>query len=256
MPWRELSVMDQREEFVRLALAPGANKSELCRGFGISRNKSHKWLKRYAAEGRAGLGDRSRRPHCSPTRSSDAIETEVLRIRARSNGAWGGRKIAAVMRREGVKPVPAPSTITEILRRHGKLEQRAAEHPGPYQRFERAQPNELWQMDFKGHFALPKGRCHPLTVIDDHSRYALAVEACGDEQDLTVRARLTAVFRRYGLPFVMLMDNGPPWGDSGGAALHDLYRLADAARGAGDTWAALSSANPRQGRALSSHVQR
>jgi len=248
--------MDQREEFVRLALAPGANKSELCRGFGISRNKGHKWLKRYAAEGRAGLGDRSRRPHCSPTRSSDAIETEVLRIRARSNGAWGGRKIAAVMRREGVKPVPAPSTITEILRRHGKLEQRAAEHPGPYQRFERAQPNELWQMDFKGHFALPKGRCHPLTVIDDHSRYALLVEACGDEQDLTVRARLTAVFRRYGLPFVMLMDNGPPWGDSGGAALHDLYRLADAARGAGDTWAALSSANPRQGRALSSHVQR
>jgi transposase InsO family protein len=215
MPWRELSIMGQREEFVKLALVPGANKSELCRRFGISREKGHKWLKRYAAQGRAGLCDRSRRPHCSPTRTPDPVETEVLRIRAMSNGVWGGRKIGAVMRREGVKRVPAPSTITAILRRHGGLEQRAAEHPGPYQRFERAQPNELWQMDFKGHFALGRGRCHPLTVIDDHSRYALAVEACGDEQDMTVRERLTAVFRRYGLPFVMLMDNGAPWGDSG-----------------------------------------
>jgi transposase InsO family protein len=215
MPWQELSVMDQREEFVRLALATGTNKKELCRRFGISRSNGYKWLRRYAAQGRTGLADRSRRPHRSPQRTEEAMEAEVLRIRAKSNGAWGGRKIAKVMRRNGLEAVPAESTITEILRRHGKLEQRAAEHPGSYRRFERAHPNELWQMDFKGHFAVSRGRCHPLTVIDDHSRYALAVDACGDERDMTVRERLTAVFRRYGLPFVMLMDNGPPWGDSG-----------------------------------------
>src|SRR5882672_7217674 len=97
MPWRELSVMDQREDFVKLASFVGANKSELCRRFGISRSKGHKWLKRYTAQGRAGLGDRSRRPHCSPTRTPDPVETEVLRIRAMSNGVWGGRKIGAVM---------------------------------------------------------------------------------------------------------------------------------------------------------------
>jgi len=113
--------------------------------------------------------------------------------------------------------VPAPSTITEILRRHGKLEQRAHEHPGPYQRFERELPNELWQMDFKGHFPTSRGgRCHPLTVIDDHSRYALCAQACGNEQDGPTRERLVTVFRRYGLPDAMLMDNGGPWGDSGG----------------------------------------
>lgn len=210
--------MDQREEFVRLALMPGTNKEELCRRFGISRSNGYKWLRRYAGEGRAGLADRSRRPHRSPERTEAAVEAEVVRIRARSNGAWGGRKIAKVLQRNEPAPAqrhPAPSTITEILRRHGQLEQRAAEHPGPFRRFERAKPNELWQMDFKGHFALSQGRCHPLTVIDDHSRYALALEACGDERDTTVRVRLTAVFRRYGLPFVMLMDNGPPWGDSG-----------------------------------------
>jgi transposase InsO family protein len=140
----------------------------------------------------------------------------VLRIRDESNNAWGGRKIAHVMEREGATVVPAMSTITEILRRHGKLEQRANEHPGPCQRFERAQPNELWQMDFKGDFALSRGRCHPLTVIDDHSRYALCAQACGNEQDAATRQHLAAVFRRYGLPDTMLMDNGSPWGDSGG----------------------------------------
>jgi len=216
MSWRELSVVDQREEFVRLALAPGANKRELCRRFGISRSKGYKWIGRYLAKGRDGLADRSRRPHHSPTRTAAAIEAEVLRIRKDSNNAWGGRKIAHVLVRSGELDVPAPSTITEILRRHGKLEPRANEHPGAYQRFEREQPNELWQMDFKGDFATGRGRCHPLTVIDDHSRYALAVEACSTQQDRSTRERLIAVFRRYGLPDAMLMDNGVPWGDSGG----------------------------------------
>jgi transposase InsO family protein len=112
--------------------------------------------------------------------------------------------------------VPAPSTITEILRRNGKLDQRAHEHPGPYRRFERAQPNELWQMDFKGDFAIGRGRCHPLTVLDDHSRYSLGLEACANQQEQSTRERLMSVFRRYGLPHTMLMDNGSPWGDSGG----------------------------------------
>lgn len=210
-------MIEQREDFVRLALAPGANISELCRRFRISRANGYKWLGRHRAEGRPGLADRSRRPHRSPMRAAAAVEAEVLRIRNESNNAWGGRKIAVVMRREG-KVVAVPSTITEILRRHGKLEQRVAEHPGPYQRFERAQPNELWQMDFKGDFAIERGRCYPLTVLDDHSRYALAVEACGDQRDRTTRERLTGAFRRYGLPDAMLMDNGSPWGDSGGRA--------------------------------------
>jgi transposase InsO family protein len=216
MPFRELSIVDQREEFVMLALRPDANKSELCRRFGLSRSKAYKWLSRYKLEARAGLCDRSRRPHRSPTRTAIEIEAEVLSIRKSSNNAWGGRKIAHVLKREGLVAAPAASTITEILRRHGKLTPGETEHPGPFQRFERSRPNELWQMDFKGDFATGTGRCHPLTVIDDHSRYALGVEACATQQDRSTRERLMAVFRRYGLPDVMLMDNGSPWGDTGG----------------------------------------
>ena len=214
MPWAEASVMELREEFVRLALAPGANVSELSRRFGIERSTGRKWVERYKAEGSAGLANRSRRPHGSPSKTDVATEAEVLRIRAENNNAWGGRKIAWTMAAKGWPAVPATSTITDILRRHGKLD-RDAQHPGPHIRFERAEPNELWQMDFKGHFPMAKGRCHPLTVLDDHSRYSLGIEACSDEQDLTVRSCLTTLFRRYGLPFAMLMDNGSPWGDSG-----------------------------------------
>jgi transposase InsO family protein len=214
MPWRELSIMDQRDEFVRLALARGANRSELCRRFGISRDKGYKWIARYRAQGGAALADRSRRPHSSPTRTPEGVETEVLRIRAASNNAWGGRKIAKVLSGR-LEKVPAASTITAILRRNGKLEERGNEHPGAYRRFEHAMPNDLWQMDFKGHFAIGHGRCHPLTVLDDHSRYALGIAACDNQQDMTTRHCLVAIFRRYGLPLAMLMDNGSPWGDPG-----------------------------------------
>ena len=58
--------------------------------------------------------------------------------------------------------------------------------------------------------ATETGRCHPLTVLDDCCRYALGLRACANETDPTVRRELTAVFRRYGLPWRMLADNGYP----------------------------------------------
>jgi transposase InsO family protein len=112
-------------------------------------------------------------------------------------------------------PKLAPSTITGILRRGALLNQTALP-PRPFQRFERAAPNELWQMDFKGNFPFFNGaRCHPLTVLDDHSRFSVLLQACADEREQTVRAVLTEAFRRYGLPAAMLMDNGSPWGAAG-----------------------------------------
>ena len=140
------------------------------------------------------------------------MELAVIVMR-NQHPAWGGRKIAKRLEVIGHQGVPAPSTITEILRRHERLNEAEASKHSPHKRFERAQPNELWQMDFKGHLALGnRHRCHPLTVLDDHSRYALCLAACRNEQSGTVKERLTATFRRYGLPEQMLMDNGGPWG--------------------------------------------
>jgi transposase InsO family protein len=206
--------MSQRREFVALARAEGANVSELCRRFGISRRVGYKWLARYRAGGDAGLADRSRRPHRSPGQTRAEIEGKVVALRE-AHPAWGGRKLRRRLLDLGAQAVPAPSTITEILRRNGRLDEAEAAQHKAFQRFEHADPNDLWQMDFKGHFATEQGRCHPLTVLDDHSRYALALAACANERTETVQQRLTAIFRRYGLPERMLMDNGSPWGDDG-----------------------------------------
>ena len=217
MPFWERSVMSLREECAGLANAPGANRRELCRRFGISAPTGYRWLQRYLDAGRDGLEDRSRRPQHSPNQTSPKLEAAVL-ARRRQHPSWGGRKLAARLRALGREPVPAPSTITEILRRHSLLDPARAGQPRAHQRFEHDAPNQLWQMDFKGHVPCGAGRCHPLTVLDDHSRYSLVLAACGDERTATVSARLSGSFRRYGLPEVLLVDSGPPWG--GGAARH------------------------------------
>lgn len=215
MPWHEVSAMDQRREFVRLALQEGVNRRELCRRFGISPAIGYKWLGRFVA-GEEELADRPRRPHTSPGRCSAETEGRVLSVRD-AHPAWGARKIARCLDREG-RDAPAVSTIHQILRRHGRVSAPAAGAPGGWQRFEKPAPNLLWQMDFKGWKRLTRdGRCHPLTVVDDHSRYAVCLDACADQQGETVREQLTATFRRYGLPEAMFVDNGAPWGDSAGA---------------------------------------
>jgi transposase InsO family protein len=210
MPWREVSVMEQRREFVKLAMQEGVNRRELCRRFGISAQTGYKWLDR-SASGDAMLGDRSRRPNCSPGRSGPSIEAQVLAVRD-AHPVWGARKIARCLMREG-HDVPAVSTVHAILRRHGRVVPPAGTPGQPYRRFEKEAPNLLWQMDFKGHMPLGNGMsCHPLTMVDDHSRFALCVAACADEQGKTVQIHLEATFRRYGLPEAMYVDNGGPWG--------------------------------------------
>ena len=219
MPFRECSIVDDREEFCRLARAPGTNVRELCRRWRIGSATAYLWLDRYARVGREGLGDRSRKPLSSPHRSSSDVEDKVLAVRA-EHPAWGGRKIRRVLTNAGMTATPAASTITQILRRHGKLAGPRAGQARDFVRFEHAAPNDLWQMDFKGHFALARGRCHALTVLDDHSRYSLEIGACANERGTTVQARLEAVFERYGLPLRILADNGSPWGTAGSDQKH------------------------------------
>jgi transposase InsO family protein len=212
MPWREVSIMDQRREFVRLANQEGANRRELCRRFGIHPDTGYKWLGRWAAD--EELADRCRRPHSSPMRTERAIEDRVLALRD-DHPAWGARKIAHCLARAGID-VPAISTVHEILRRNGRIVPPPG-GPAAHQRFEKPAPNLLWQMDFKGWVKLANGsRCHPLTILDDHSRYSISLEACANEQGDTVQKRLELTFHRYGLPEAFFVDNGTPWGDSSG----------------------------------------
>lgn len=211
MPWQEQSRMSLRQEFVALASQDGANVRELCRRFGISAKTGYKWLGRAAEAGAAGLVDRSRRPRTSPTKTAAETEERVVALRG-AHPTWGGRKIAAWLEQHGVAAAPAPSTITSILARQGRLDGPRAGEPRTYRRFEHATPNALWQLDFMGHKPLRQGRVHPLTVLDDHSRFGLGLIACPHERGRLVQQHLIAVFQAYGLPQAILADHGPPWG--------------------------------------------
>jgi transposase InsO family protein len=217
MPWQERSIMSERQEFIMLAGQEDANIAGLCRQFGISRKTAYKWLER-AKQGDTALLDRSRRPQTSPQRTSAELEARIVDLRQR-HPAWGGRKLHHRLQAMG-EPAPPPSTITSILRRHGLLS--ATPPRRDFVRFAREQVNDLWQMDFMGHRALTTGRVHPLTVVDDHSRFALLLNACANQQQTTVKAQLTALFRHCGLPQIILCDNGAPWATAGMGGLTSL----------------------------------
>jgi len=210
MPWSTRDTMSLREEFITLASQEGANRRELCRRFGISPQTGYKWLARFAQNGLSGLADASRRPLHSPGTTQEPLQQAVLALR-REHPAWGGRKIARRLQDLGQSSL-ASSTVHSILRRHGLITAQASADAQPWQRFEHEHPNAMWQIDFKGYVDTAGGRCHPLTLLDDHSRFNMAIRACARQEGATVREQLIEVFQTYGLPVRINADNGAPWG--------------------------------------------
>jgi transposase len=207
MTWKVTNVMDQRIEFVVCALQDPTSFSALCRKFEISRPTGYLWLARYRECGTlTALVNHSRRPHTSPTQTPPDVESQVIALRQRYG--WGGKKLAILLARVGVDlPVV---TINRIIHRHGLIDPQDVHRPAT-KRFERQQPNQLWQMDFKGEFRTAQSVCYPLSIIDDHSRFALGLYALGNREGKTTLPCLIEVFSTYGVPDAMLMDHGYPW---------------------------------------------
>lgn len=210
MPWRECSKMDQKEDFVEEALGDDANKSAVCRAYNVSRTTGYKWLRRYL-ENRSllDLGDRSRRPHSSPNRTPAEVEAKVVELRQAEG--WGARKLRHLLLAEGIEL--SESTINRIIKRKGLIRDRDVHRPA-LKRFEFEAPNDLWQIDFKGPIRLAgKGRCHPMSILDDHSRYLVGLIALPSIRAELVLSSLVHVFTIFGLPKAILTDHGVPfWG--------------------------------------------
>ena len=213
--------MDQRIDFVALSLNEETTFSDLCRRFNISRPTGYKWLKRFYKDGVEGLRDRSRRPIHSPGQTTEEIE-DMIELMRKKDPEWGPKKIHRLllnMQSTGhysFEKVPAASTIGSILKRRGLIRKEKSDKAHSWQRFEYDYPNELWQMDFKGPVLMRNQmNCYPLTVTDDHSRYNIALQACKNQCYEIVREHLTNAFKTYGMPAMILCDNGPPWGLAG-----------------------------------------
>jgi transposase InsO family protein len=219
MPFENKTVMKQRTEFVLLVRADKKIKfGELCKRYKISRTTGYKWYGRFKAGGITALEDKSRRPANSPGRYKKEIEDYVINLR-KNESDWGPKKLRRILlnrTEDGSYPydkVPCRNTIGRMIKRNGLTDPLISEQSKPTQYFEYKEPNDLWQMDFKGYFAmLDKHNCHPLAILDDHSRFNIGLYACNDQKNLTVQIHLIEAFEKYGLPERILADNGHPWG--------------------------------------------
>jgi len=222
MPWSTPSVSELRTAFVHAVRTAKRPVATACRDFRISRKTAYKWLARFDAQ--EPLGDRSRKPAHSPTRSSEALENAVLAVR--EEYGWGPRKIVAYLRNHH-QPAPPVRTAAAILHRHGRSTPTPPPAREDLQRFERSEPNQLWQLDFKGFIEVARQRVYPLTVLDDHSRFLLAL-ACGHDVTMTRAWNvLWSVFGEYGLPDAILCDNAfGSWGPGVSWFEAQLMRLA------------------------------
>jgi len=198
--------MDQRVEFVLRAKTGDESITALCRSYGISRPTGYLWLHRYQEVGSVnGLAEHSRRPLQSPGRTAEDLEAAVLALRDKTG--WGGPKIAKVLEQRGLQI--APATAQRILKRCGRVVPPVVEKTKL--RFAREQCNELAQMDFKGEYTLPQGKCYPLSLLDDCSRYLHGLWPLSSTGGAGVKQTLEVYFKEQGVPLSLLMDHGTPW---------------------------------------------
>ena len=207
MPWARTDVGEQRVKFVVRAVSGKERMSALCHEFGISRPTGYRWRRRFELAGSVtGVVERSRRPAHSPWQTAPSREERVVALR--QEYGWGAKKIAVLLQEEGV--ALTVTTINRILKRRGLVGWKDSHVPA-LERFERAAPNELWQMDGKGEYRASDGKCYPLSILDDHSRYAVVLYGLEAFTCELVYPCLVRTFERYGVPEAMLMDHGSVW---------------------------------------------
>ena len=209
MRWGVKEKGDQRIGFVMRAASGEEKMSRLCREFEISRPTGYLWLKRYrdASNSLTAVVERSRRPKNSPRRTRAEYETRVVELRQELG--WGAKAIRHVLEREeGIRL--GRMTVHRIIERNGQIREEDRHRPATT-RFQREEPNQLWQMDFKGQFPMGEGQCFPLSVLDDHSRYLIGLQALPGTRTEGVETALRKFFLEYGVPQAMLMDHGTPW---------------------------------------------
>jgi putative transposase len=215
MPWKERRTMSLKLEFVERAMQPGAKLAPLCREYGISRPTGTKWVKRFKAEGYAGLEERSRRPASSPLSLAEELVMAVLEQRER-HPSWGAKKLRDLLLRRFGDATPSIATIVRILKRAGVV--RARQRRRPLSVVDRAPSatataaNDIWTIDFKGWWRTQDGsRCEPLTVRDAYSRYVLSAAVLTATTGRQVQAELVRLFKKHGLPRAIQSDNGSPF---------------------------------------------
>lgn len=221
-----LGVVEQRHAAVLEVLVGGAPVTEVAGRYGVSRQTLHRWLRRYAVSGLAGLVDQASTPRSCPHQMPPEVEAQIVAMR-RAHPGWGPRTIGHQLARDGVGPVPGRSSIYRALVRHGLIDPQARKRRrADYKRWERALAMELWQMDITGGVVLTDGtRLQVLTGLDDHSRFCVTAKVLVRPTARPVCKAFAEAMRAHGVPEQVLTDNGKVFtarfGKGTGAVLFD-----------------------------------
>jgi len=205
----ELGVVEQRLSAVLEVLNDGVSVTEVAERFGVTRQSVHRWLRRYADRGLAGLVDQSTAPGSCPHQMSPPVEARIVEMRVEHPG-WGPRTIGFWLAKEGVDPVPGRSSIYRCLVRHRMITPEARKRSkGDYRRWERSRSMELWQMDIVGGVRLADGsEAKIVSGVDDHSRFCISAHVVPRATARPTCEALALAMRRYGVPAEILTDNG------------------------------------------------
>ena len=247
MPWRETDPMNQKALFIADYLRNSYSITDLCEHYQISRKTGYKWIDRYLIEGPMGLEDRPRRPKTINRRTPQKIEDAIIKARHK-HPTWGAKKLLKYLSNDyDLSELPVKSTVCDILKRNNlvpkKRRRRPATHPGKPV-VDMLAPNQTWCADYKGQFKTRDGvYCYPLTITDGYSRYILECKALLSTELETAKTAFKTVFRQYGLPQVILTDNGTPFAAN---SLARLTRLSAWWIQLGITPALIEPGNPQQ----------
>jgi transposase InsO family protein len=205
----ELGLVELRYQAVLEVVNQGASVTEVAVRFGVTRQTVHRWLRRYAGEGLAGLADGSARPLSCPHQMPPEVEARIVELR-RANPGWGPRTIRFRLEAEWVAPLPGRSSIYRCLVRHGLIEPEARRRKkADYRRWERSRAMELWQMDIVGGVQLVDGwKASIVSGVDDHSRFVISARVVERATARPVCDALALAMRTFGVPREILTDNG------------------------------------------------
>ena len=224
MPWKRSEPMEQRTEFALKALK-SENFRALCQEYGISTKTGYKWREGFLSRGIAGLAEESRRPRSSPQQLKEEEVCQIVRLKF-AHPYWGPRKIRELYLRQHGE-VASLSSFKRVLEAAGltqRRKRRRATEAGRLSSGAKAKAvNEIWTVDFKGWWHGTEGRCEPLTVRDEFSRYLLELRQVPNARSHTVQASFEKLFQRHGLPQAIRSDNGTPFASR--SAVLGLSRL-------------------------------
>ena len=226
MPWKELTVEEERMKFVVAWKSGGWSISDLCREFGISRKTGYKYIQRYKESGLDGLRDQSRAPKIQAFAVNDRI-IEVIVNQRKKHPTWGAKKLLAslTVKFPSINNWPSETTVLRILHRNKLVPtKRRYKKPVPVYPFSHVLgPNDVWSADYKGHFTVGNGqRCDPLTVTDAYSRFLLGCRIVSKLDTLNAQKVFIRLFREYGMPLAIRTDNGSPFASNSIAGLSRL----------------------------------